>query len=263
MNEDSRYTSSVKLQKESSTPSHLESSLVRQRSPEMSISIPITFSPESIVPHRSSDHFIFNSRELNCSLQSIPSPKIEEMMLPSNAMDMLQNMMNILVDNQDDVIPTLHEVDTSEQSSHTGEVSEEEGGQDVFLSPEIELQQPTDKDEKDEMEMQPVSQDSEAKNTDEESSDAGRRGSVHLTKDLLKKDSGDEPYKINIPLRKKVNQSTKKKLWREIERRKPFITQNVASHIQKYAKPPFITWGCKACEFPYEIRSYSKEYWQS
>ncbi|KAK7603862.1 hypothetical protein V9T40_003861 [Parthenolecanium corni] len=78
-----------------------------------------------------------------------------------------------------------------------------------------------------------------------------RRKSMYLTDDMLKKESL-EPYKIDIPLRKKVNKSTKKKLWREIERRKPFITESVREHIHNYAKPPFITWGCRNCVFPYE-----------
>ncbi len=78
-----------------------------------------------------------------------------------------------------------------------------------------------------------------------------RRKSTFLSDDDLKDDSLEQ-YKIEIPLKKKVNQSTKKKLWREIERRKPFITQNVAEHIQKFAKPPFVTWGCKNCEYSSE-----------
>lgn len=54
-----------------------------------------------------------------------------------------------------------------------------------------------------------------------------------------------DPYLIDIPLEKKINKRTQRKLWEEIERRKPLIPRHVAEHIQKYAKPPFETWGCK------------------
>jgi hypothetical protein len=140
-----------------------------------------------------------------------------------------KNTLDILVDNEEEVIPKIHD-----------------------------LTNPTPSLDNDELYSSP--QNEETRNEEDEI-DVGRDGSVHMTKDLLKKNSEDEPYKINIPLQKRVNRSTKKKLWREIERRKPYLTQNVATHIQKYAKPPFITWGCKTCEFPYEVQSYAKEYW--
>ncbi|KAK7603017.1 hypothetical protein V9T40_003016 [Parthenolecanium corni] len=80
-----------------------------------------------------------------------------------------------------------------------------------------------------------------------------RPKNIFLKDDILKESL--EPYKIDILLRKKVNRSTKKKLWREIEKRKPFITENVREHIRNYAKPPFITWACRNCVFPYESRA--------
>lgn len=54
-----------------------------------------------------------------------------------------------------------------------------------------------------------------------------------------------DPYEIEIPLQKKINKRTQRKLWEEIEKRKPLIPRHVADHIKKYAKPPFETWGCK------------------
>jgi len=54
-----------------------------------------------------------------------------------------------------------------------------------------------------------------------------------------------DPYAIDIPLDKKINKRTQRKLWEEIEKRKPLVPKHVAQHIQKYAKPPFETWGCK------------------
>ncbi|KAK7601397.1 hypothetical protein V9T40_008838 [Parthenolecanium corni] len=55
-----------------------------------------------------------------------------------------------------------------------------------------------------------------------------------------------DPYAIDIPLDKKINKRTQRKLWEEIEKRKPLVPKHVALHIQKYAKPPFETWGCKS-----------------
>lgn len=52
-------------------------------------------------------------------------------------------------------------------------------------------------------------------------------------------------YAIDIPLDKKINKHTQRKLWEEIEKRKPLIPKHVAQHIRKYGKPPFETWGCK------------------
>ncbi|XKL62796.1 hypothetical protein PGB90_002629 [Kerria lacca] len=84
-----------------------------------------------------------------------------------------------------------------------------------------------------------------------ESDTKEKRKSIFSTNELIK-DSTDL-YKIDIPLKKKVNKNAKKKLWREIQKRKPFISENVAAHIRNYGKPPFVTWGCKNCEFRYEI----------
>ena len=54
-----------------------------------------------------------------------------------------------------------------------------------------------------------------------------------------------EPYQIDIPIQREINKRTKRKLWEEIEKRKPLIPKYVERHIQKYAKPPFELWGCK------------------
>lgn len=106
------------------------------------------------------------------------------------------------------------------------------------------------KDVEDEVDHKPVDGGTSSARDDEVVGKIKRRKSMYLTEDMLKKESL-ESYKIEIPLRKKVNRSTKKKLWREIERRKPFISENVREHIRTYAKPPFITWGCRNCIFPH------------
>lgn len=89
-----------------------------------------------------------------------------------------------------------------------------------------------------------------------------RKSSVLTDADVTRK-SSEEPYPIGIPLRKKVNKSTRKKLWREIQKRKPFISANVYAHIQHFAKPPFQTWGCHNCTYRKDMKSYSYEFWNT
>lgn len=128
----------------------------------------------------------------------------------------------------------------------TNEKSKAEGADGKPVS------EPKDADE--EIEHKPVDAGASPASDAEVVGKIKRRKSMYLTDDILKKESVEQ-YKIEIPLRKKVNKSTKKKLWREIERRKPFITENVREHIRTYAKPPFITWGCRNCVFPYESQA--------
>lgn len=101
---------------------------------------------------------------------------------------------------------------------------------------------------------------SEGKKDEWETKRDRRKSSVYTDADVSRK-SSDDPYPIGIPLKKQVNKSTRKKLWREIQKRKPFITQNVLAHIQHFAKPPFRTFGCNNCNFRKDVRSYSYEYW--
>lgn len=194
---------------------------------------PPTQTPDQMMTAENTPHqnILLNSSDLRCSITSSSITGSTDTL--SAEKQCLQNMMTILQDNQEDVIPLIHDMTlNSTDNDDSTEKPERDGEEEV----EDEATDDT-KDVK-----------------------ISRRKSMQMPANVLKK-VPKEPYKIDIPLNKKINASTKKKLWREIERRKPFITKNVASHIQQFAKPPFITWGCKSCHFPYEVKSYSNEYW--
>lgn len=98
-------------------------------------------------------------------------------------------------------------------------------------------------------EKKPEMDDKGEKPADEEATKSteadGDKPSEGTTEQTTTEPQVKDPYRIDIPLEKKINKRTKRKLWEEIEKRKPLIPKYVERHIQKYAKPPFELWGCK------------------
>lgn len=202
-------------------------------------------------------HLSTNFSDLRCSVSSTQTKSSTQIISP-NILS-LKDMLTVLQDNTEEVIPRVHNFTKifkptlSIQNSQSEYDSPAEGSTEPEQSNiQSEHDERGNKNKDEEIEEQNYSQQMDDKEV--------RRKSVQLPANFIKRES-EEPYKIDIPIKKKITPSMKKKLWREIERRKPFITKNVATHIEKFAKPPFVTWGCKNCNFPYEVKSYSNEYW--
>lgn len=61
---------------------------------------------------------------------------------------------------------------------------------------------------------------------------------------------------IDVKVDKDLSKAERKKLWREIQKRKPFLTQRLLDHIKKYGKPPFAVWNGIGCGAPLEDPRY-------
>lgn len=220
---------------------------------------PPSHTPDNMVTAENTpiSHLSTNFSDLRCSVSSTQTKSSTQIMSPDILS--LKDMLTVLQDNTEEVVPRVH--DFTEIFKPTLSIQNSQSEYDSPAAGSTEPEQSNKQSEEGETENKNKDEEIEEQNYSQEMDDKeARRKSVQLPANFMKRES-EEPYKIDIPIKKKITPSMKKKLWREIERRKPFITKNVATHIEQFAKPPFVTWGCKNCNFPYEVKSYSNEYW--